>query len=72
MEINKHMKPIHLFPIFPIIFVTASGCVSENGQSGTYDNETEALSYQGRVESCGPELRGMLEFYCEVDRSENR
>lgn len=49
MEINKHMKPIHLFPIFPIIFVTASGCVSENGQSGTYDNETEALSYQGRV-----------------------
>ena len=42
------MKPIHLFPIFSIIFVTASGCVSENGQSGTCDNETEALLYQGR------------------------
>lgn len=40
------MKPIRLFPLFSIIFATVSGCVSENGHSGTYDNETEALSYQ--------------------------
>jgi DMSO/TMAO reductase YedYZ molybdopterin-dependent catalytic subunit len=48
MEKNKHMKPIHLFLIFSIIFVTASGCVSENGQPGTYDNETENLSNEGK------------------------
>lgn len=42
------MRPIHLVLIFSVIFVTASGCVSENEESGAYDNEIENLSYQGR------------------------
>ena len=41
------MKPILLFLIFSVIFVTASGCVSEKGKPGTYDNQTENLSYKG-------------------------
>ncbi|MGB9938670.1 molybdopterin-dependent oxidoreductase [Methanosarcina sp.] len=41
------MKPIHLFLIFFSVFITVSGCVSERGEPGTYDNETENLSYEG-------------------------
>jgi DMSO/TMAO reductase YedYZ molybdopterin-dependent catalytic subunit len=48
MEESKYMRPIHLVLIFSVIFVTASGCVSENEESGAYDNEIENLSYQGR------------------------
>ena len=45
------MKPIHLFLVFSvafiIIFIEFSGCVSDRGKPGVYDNETENLSYQG-------------------------
>jgi DMSO/TMAO reductase YedYZ molybdopterin-dependent catalytic subunit len=43
------MKLIHLFLIFLIVFIIASGCVSERKEPGTYDNQTENLSYQGKV-----------------------
>lgn len=42
------MKITNLFLICSVIFIIASGCVSENGNSETYDNETENLSYQGQ------------------------
>jgi DMSO/TMAO reductase YedYZ molybdopterin-dependent catalytic subunit len=46
------MKPIHLFLIFSVVFiiffVAFSGCVSEKGSPGVYDNETENLSYKGQ------------------------
>lgn len=45
------MKQIHLLLIFSVAFIVlftaVSGCVSERGDPGTYDNETETLSYQG-------------------------
>ncbi|HWQ45209.1 MAG TPA: molybdopterin-dependent oxidoreductase, partial [Methanosarcina barkeri] len=39
----------HLFLIFLIVFIIASGCVSERKEPGIYDNQTENLSYQGKV-----------------------
>lgn len=41
------MKPILLVLIFSVIFVIASGCVSEKKESETYGNQTENLSYKG-------------------------
>lgn len=45
------MKLIRLLPvfsvIFAIIFIAISGCISDRGEPGVYDNETENLSYQG-------------------------
>jgi DMSO/TMAO reductase YedYZ molybdopterin-dependent catalytic subunit len=45
------MKPIRLLPVFSvafiIVFIAFSGCVSDRGGPGVYDNETENLSYQG-------------------------
>lgn len=47
------MKRIHLLLLlvfsvaFIIIFTAFSGCVSDRGKPGVYDNETENLSYQG-------------------------
>lgn len=45
------MKPVHLLLFFSVafaIFFTAfSGCLSDRGDTGVYDNETETLSYQG-------------------------
>lgn len=43
------MKPIHLFLIFLIVFIIASGCVSERKEPGIYDNQPENLSYQGKL-----------------------
>ena len=46
------MKPIHLFLVFSVVFtiffVAFSGCTSEKGSPGVYDNETENLSYKGQ------------------------
>jgi DMSO/TMAO reductase YedYZ molybdopterin-dependent catalytic subunit len=42
------MRLIHLFLILLVIFVIASGCVSEKKGPGVYDNQTENLSYQGK------------------------
>jgi DMSO/TMAO reductase YedYZ molybdopterin-dependent catalytic subunit len=45
------MKPIHLLLVFSItftvLFSACSGCISDRGEPGVYDNETENLSYQG-------------------------
>jgi len=41
------MKPIHLFLIISVAFITFSGCVSDRGDTGVYENQTETLSYQG-------------------------
>ncbi len=41
------MKPILLVLIFSVIFVIASGCVSEKKEPETYGNQTENLSYKG-------------------------
>ena len=41
------MKPILLILIFSVIFVIASGCVSEKKEPETYGNQTENLSYKG-------------------------
>lgn len=45
------MKIIHLFLTFSItfaiLFIAFSGCISDRGDPGVYDNETENLSYQG-------------------------
>jgi DMSO/TMAO reductase YedYZ molybdopterin-dependent catalytic subunit len=41
------MKPILLFLIFSVMFVIASGCVSEKKEPETYGNQTENLSYKG-------------------------
>lgn len=45
------MKPIRLLLVFSvafiIVFIAFSGCVSDRGGPGVYDNETENLSYQG-------------------------
>ncbi|MGB9928412.1 MAG: molybdopterin-dependent oxidoreductase [Methanosarcina sp.] len=43
------MKLSPLFLIFLFIFVLISGCVSENREPETYNNETENLSYQGQT-----------------------
>lgn len=32
---------------FTVLFITISGCVSDRGEPGVYNNETENLSYQG-------------------------
>ena len=42
------MKLILLLLIFCVIFAINSGCVSERKGPGTYDNQTENLSYQGK------------------------
>jgi DMSO/TMAO reductase YedYZ molybdopterin-dependent catalytic subunit len=42
------MKLIPLFLIVSVAFSITSGCVSERGKPGTYDNETENLSYEGK------------------------
>ncbi|KKH45829.1 molybdopterin-dependent oxidoreductase [Methanosarcina sp. 1.H.A.2.2] len=41
------MKPIHLLLIISFAFTVFSGCVSDRGEKGVYDNQTETLSYQG-------------------------
>ncbi|KKG10361.1 molybdopterin-dependent oxidoreductase [Methanosarcina sp. 2.H.A.1B.4] len=41
------MKPIHLLLIISVAFTVFSGCVSDRGETGVYDNQTETLSYQG-------------------------
>jgi len=45
------MKPIHLLLVFSvaftILFIAFSGCISDRGEPGVYDNETENISYQG-------------------------
>lgn len=45
------MKPIHLLLVFSIAltasFAAFSGCVSDRGEPGVYNNETETLSYRG-------------------------
>ncbi|WP_410507268.1 molybdopterin-dependent oxidoreductase [Methanosarcina hadiensis] len=45
------MKLISLLPVFSIaftvLFIAFSGCVSDRGEPGVYDNETENISYQG-------------------------
>ncbi|KKH99729.1 oxidoreductase [Methanosarcina sp. 1.H.T.1A.1] len=41
------MKPIHLLLIISVAFTVFSGCVSDRGEPGVYDNQTETLSYQG-------------------------
>jgi len=41
------MKLIHLLLIFSFVLTAFSGCVSERGGTGVYDNQTETLSYQG-------------------------
>ncbi|AKB33329.1 TMAO/DMSO reductase [Methanosarcina siciliae HI350] len=42
------MKPIHSLLIFSVVFSAFSGCVSDRGGTGVYDNQTETLSYQGQ------------------------
>ena len=42
------MKLIHLFLIVSVIFIIASGCVSQKNVPGVYGNETENLTYQGK------------------------
>jgi DMSO/TMAO reductase YedYZ molybdopterin-dependent catalytic subunit len=42
------MKLIPLFLIVSVAFSITSGCVSERGEPGTYGNETENLSYEGK------------------------
>ncbi|AAM06412.1 TPA: molybdopterin-dependent oxidoreductase [Methanosarcina acetivorans] len=42
------MKPIYLLLIFLVVFTAFSGCVSDRGGTGVYDNQTETLSYQGQ------------------------
>jgi DMSO/TMAO reductase YedYZ molybdopterin-dependent catalytic subunit len=41
------MKPIHLLLIISVAFTVFSGCLSDRGEPGVYDNQTETLSYQG-------------------------
>jgi DMSO/TMAO reductase YedYZ molybdopterin-dependent catalytic subunit len=41
------MKQIHLLLIISVVFTVFSGCVSDRGGPGVYDNQTETLSYQG-------------------------
>lgn len=45
------MKLIRLLPVFSVVFIICfvafSGCISDRGEPGVYDNETENLSYQG-------------------------
>ena len=41
------MKPIHLLLIFSVIFTAISGCVSDRGDTGAYENQTETSSYMG-------------------------
>jgi DMSO/TMAO reductase YedYZ molybdopterin-dependent catalytic subunit len=41
------MKLINLLLIMSFVFTAFSGCVSDRGGSGVYDNQTETLSYQG-------------------------
>jgi DMSO/TMAO reductase YedYZ molybdopterin-dependent catalytic subunit len=42
------MKIILLFLIVSVAFSITLGCISERGEPGTYDNQTENLSYQGK------------------------
>ncbi|KKG11867.1 oxidoreductase [Methanosarcina sp. 2.H.T.1A.6] len=41
------MKSIHLLLIISFAFTVFSGCLSDRGETGVYDNQTETLSYQG-------------------------
>ena len=41
------MKLIHLFLIISFVFTAFSGCVSDRGGTGVYDNQTETSSYLG-------------------------
>lgn len=43
------MKLIHLLLIVSVIFVITSGCASQKNVPGVYGNETENLSYQGKL-----------------------
>ncbi|TFH05026.1 MAG: oxidoreductase [Methanosarcina sp.] len=40
------MKLIHLLLIISVAFTAISGCVSDRGGTGVYDNQTETSSYQ--------------------------
>lgn len=41
------MKQIHLFLIASVVITVFSGCVSDRGGPGVYDNQTETSSYLG-------------------------
>ena len=41
------MKLIHLLLIISVVFTAFSGCVSDRGGTGVYDNQTETSSYLG-------------------------
>lgn len=45
------MKLVHLLlffsVIFAVFFTSISGCISDRGEPGVYNNETENISYQG-------------------------
>ena len=43
------MKLIHLFLIVSVIFVIISGCASQKNVPGVYSNETENISFQGKL-----------------------
>jgi DMSO/TMAO reductase YedYZ molybdopterin-dependent catalytic subunit len=43
------MKAKVLFLIFSMLFLTFSGCISEKGGPGVYDNQTENLTSQGKT-----------------------
>jgi len=43
------MKSIPLFLMVLVMISITSGCLSEKGNPGTYDNETESLSYEGKA-----------------------
>ncbi len=43
------MKLVHLLLIVSVIFVITSGCASQKNVPGVYGNETENLSYQGKL-----------------------
>jgi DMSO/TMAO reductase YedYZ molybdopterin-dependent catalytic subunit len=43
------MKTKVLFLIFSMLFLIFSGCISEKGGPGVYDNQTENLTYQGKA-----------------------
>lgn len=42
------MRLISLFLVVSMAFSITSGCISERGETGTYDNESENLSYEGK------------------------
>lgn len=43
------MKELPVLLVFLLLLLPMSGCVSENKEPGTYNNETENLSYQGKT-----------------------